>query len=69
MKDVQCYELFGGIVLKNHAFSFFFHFQLYRMLKTGQSVLLEIKVFLLRAKRILFVVFRSNVSVLWLGRY
>ena len=23
MKDVQCYELFGGIELKNHAFSFF----------------------------------------------
>ena len=26
MKDVQCYELFGGIALKNHAFSFHFHF-------------------------------------------
>ena len=24
MKGVQCYELFGGIALKNHAFSFFF---------------------------------------------
>ena len=23
MKDVQCHELFGGIALKNHAFSFF----------------------------------------------
>ena len=23
MKDVQCYELFGGIALKNHAFSYF----------------------------------------------
>ena len=22
MKDVQCYEIFGGIALKNHAFSF-----------------------------------------------
>ena len=22
MKDVQCYELFGGIALKNHAFLF-----------------------------------------------
>ena len=22
VKDVQCYELFGGIALKNHAFSF-----------------------------------------------
>ena len=27
MKGVQCYELFGGIALKNHAF-FFFHIQL-----------------------------------------
>ena len=27
MKDVQCYELFGGIALKNHAFSF--HFFIY----------------------------------------
>ena len=26
MKDVQCYELVGGIALKNHAFSFFFIF-------------------------------------------
>ena len=25
MKDVQCHELFRGIALKNHAFSFFFH--------------------------------------------
>ena len=24
VKDVQCYELFGGIALKNHAFSFLF---------------------------------------------
>ena len=23
MKDVQCYELFGGIALKNHAFFIF----------------------------------------------
>ena len=26
MKDVQCYELFGGIALRNLAFSFFFIF-------------------------------------------
>ena len=25
MKGVQCYELFGGIALKNHTFSFHFH--------------------------------------------
>ena len=26
MKDVQCYEIFGGIALKNHASSFHFIF-------------------------------------------
>ena len=26
MKGVQCYELFGGIALKIHTFSFFFSF-------------------------------------------
>ena len=26
MKDVQCYELFGGIALKNHAFLNFLNF-------------------------------------------
>ena len=26
VKDVQCYELFGGIALENHAFSFFYFF-------------------------------------------
>ena len=25
MKGVQCYELFGGIALKNHTFSFSLH--------------------------------------------
>ena len=25
MKGVQCYELFGGIALKNHAFFLFFY--------------------------------------------
>ena len=25
MKGVQCYELFGGIALKNHTFSFCMH--------------------------------------------
>ena len=29
MKGVQCYELFGGIALKNHIFSFSFHFHIY----------------------------------------
>ena len=31
MKDVQCYELFGGIALKNHAFSFFMYVHEYRL--------------------------------------
>ena len=30
VKGVQCYEHFGGIALKNHAFSFFFHISFYR---------------------------------------
>ena len=29
MKDVQCYELFGGIAFKNHAFSFFSFIYIY----------------------------------------
>ena len=29
MKGVQCYELFGGIALINHAFLFLFSFSLY----------------------------------------
>ena len=32
MKDVQYYELFGGIALKNHAFSF--HFIYYRFVES-----------------------------------
>ena len=38
MKDVQCYELFGGIALKNHAFSFFFIFNVDRDDVTVTSV-------------------------------
>ena len=30
MKDVQCYELFGGIALKNHAFSFSIQYAVFR---------------------------------------
>ena len=29
MKDVQCYEFFGGIALKNHAFLFSFNYNHY----------------------------------------
>ena len=38
MKDVQCYELFGGIALKNHAFSFFPSFSSFFCSKTGNIV-------------------------------
>ena len=31
MKGVQCYELFGGIALKNHAFSFFSFIYIFRL--------------------------------------
>ena len=27
MKGVQCYELFGGMALKNHTFSYFFSYE------------------------------------------
>ena len=40
MKDVQCYELFGGIALKNHTFNFFissFLLQLTFMLSSSTS--------------------------------
>ena len=33
MKDVQCYELFGRIAHKNHAFSFVFHFHFIAILQ------------------------------------
>ena len=33
MKGVQCYELFGGIALKNHTFSFSFSLSYGFMLK------------------------------------
>ena len=33
MKGVQCYELFGGIALKIHTFSFF-HFHIHPKVKT-----------------------------------
>ena len=39
MKDVQCYELFGGIALKNNAFSFFF--QLFTYVYSGNTIISE----------------------------
>ena len=35
MKGVQCYELFGGISLKNHTFSFFF----FRLINTNGTMI------------------------------
>ena len=40
MKDVQCYELFGGIALKNHAFSFHLYVMLFAILRLSVFVLL-----------------------------
>ena len=37
MKGVQCYELFGGIALKIHTFSFFFHFFPYSVTASNGS--------------------------------
>ena len=37
MKDVQCYELFGGIALKIHTFSFFSYTIMYMQLCLGSA--------------------------------
>ena len=47
MKGVQCYELFGGIALKNHAcFNFFFLimvdlFQVYKTVHVCEDIHME----------------------------
>ena len=41
MKGVQCYELFGGIALKIHTFSFHFFFQIQNAVLICESRLLE----------------------------
>ena len=38
MKGVQCYELFGGIALKIHTFSFFYIFILPVLLKQKKAI-------------------------------
>ena len=38
MKDVQCYELFGGIALKNHAFSLKISYGFNRFKEGGRFV-------------------------------
>ena len=38
MKGVQCYELYGGIALKNHAFSFFISFEVILVLLSLQRL-------------------------------
>ena len=44
MKDVQCYELFGGIALKNHTFSLGILADFRRQARSGNegSVLMEV---------------------------
>ena len=42
MKGVQCYELFGGIALKNHTFSF--SFSIMKKEKTLSNNMSRIKV-------------------------
>ena len=44
MKDVQCYELFGGIALKNHAFSFFLTLDLKEVFLRIRDALLNVSV-------------------------
>ena len=39
MKDVQCYELFGGTALKNHEFSFFYFIYEKRKRKKHENVI------------------------------
>ena len=51
MKDVQCYELFGEIALKNYAFSFYSRSQiewsdLLKCLANGSPLLLSRMLFL-----------------------
>ena len=42
MKGVQCYELFGGIALKNHTFSFHFHLIIVLLLLLYTQVFLRV---------------------------
>ena len=46
MKDVQCYEIFGGIALKNHAFSFHFHRAVEISTNVKSSILVQFTNFL-----------------------
>ena len=41
MKGVQCYELFGGIALKNHTFSLFFS-HIYKKNNNNSGVNIEL---------------------------
>ena len=57
MKDIQCYELFGGIALKNHAFSFimFSRYFLGSISLLFFKICLVFKVWLLVSKGMLLV--------------
>ena len=60
MKDVQCYELFGGIALKNHTFSFFSFSNAEEKSSKASTDMLP----LLRERNRSLTTFRRAVSVL-----
>ena len=55
MKGVQCYELFGGIALKNHTFSFSFS------INTKSRQLFETKYNTCLDKKMLIITKNGNV--------
>ena len=60
MKDVQCYELFGGIALENHAFSCF-HF-ICLCLKCKVVFIVFLFVLLCRCLYLLFLAIIHGIS-------
>ena len=45
MKGVQCYELFGGIALKNHTFSFSLSLSMFTVAQALTSLLLIVIIY------------------------
>ena len=65
MKGVQCYELFGGIALKNHAFSTLIEIVILDSSHTGRFISLELLLFSL----MLHCVHRLSLSVKYFDPY
>ena len=65
MKGVQCYELFGGIALKNHAL-FFLFFKCYAAsgIKMCENFTLRFVTWLNRLKKKVFLEQESNCCIL-----